>query len=100
MPAASTWPANLVQRRQLENVVQHAHQADHDRCDQHCPGVLLHRHLTAQEWELPGDQDCRRNAGQHGNATEVGHLDGVHIAISDSGQRARPQRQATAYATQ
>ena len=49
-----------------------------------------------EERQLPGHHDRGRHPGQHRHPAEVGHLDGVHVAVAHLGQRPGPQRQPAA----
>ena len=92
-PGREHLAAELGQRVELEEVVEHPDRADQRPGDQHDPGVAEdERAAGGEERQLPGHEVRRHEAAQHRQPAEVGDRLVVHVAVAHLGDRAGADR--------
>ena len=92
-PGREHLAAELGQRVELEQVVQHADRADHGPGDDHDAGVAEHERSAArQERQLLRHEVRRHQPAEHRQPTEVRDRLRVHVAVADLGHGAGAQR--------
>ena len=92
-PRGEHLPAELGQRVELEEVVEHPDAADQRARDQHDAGVAEdERPAGGEERQLAGHDVRRDQAAEHGQPTEVRDRLGVHVAVADRRHRPGAQR--------